>query len=186
MPPAPASGSPNAMKARRAARDPARPGDDCRGEPGQLTRDNAIVRCLLDIDKLSKRDRDALLARTIDAFIAMAKPLKVGYTSEVHRVDGALPFPENQPWCGSSMEPTQDHRGVVASLRTAISHRSSYHAFRGGVRRIDQPSCSSRHRFRSRATVVGTPPPSNQLRAAERSVRSYETAKQELTRANVA
>jgi len=36
-------------------------------------RDNAIARRLRDIDRLPKRDRDAL-ARTIDAFIARAKP----------------------------------------------------------------------------------------------------------------
>jgi transcriptional regulator with XRE-family HTH domain len=36
-------------------------------------RDTAIARRLRDIDKLSKRDRDAL-ARTIDAFLARAKP----------------------------------------------------------------------------------------------------------------
>jgi transcriptional regulator with XRE-family HTH domain len=36
-------------------------------------RDSAIARRLRDIDKLSKRDRDAL-ARTIDAFLTRAKP----------------------------------------------------------------------------------------------------------------
>ncbi len=36
-------------------------------------RDTAIARRLRDIDKLSKRDRDAL-ARTIDAFLTRAKP----------------------------------------------------------------------------------------------------------------
>ena len=36
-------------------------------------RDTAIARRLRDIDKLSKRDRDAL-SRTIDAFLTRAKP----------------------------------------------------------------------------------------------------------------
>jgi transcriptional regulator with XRE-family HTH domain len=41
--------------------------------PARGPRDNAIARRLRDIDLLPKRDRDAL-ARTIDAFIARAKP----------------------------------------------------------------------------------------------------------------
>ncbi len=42
--------------------------------PSRAPRDRRLLRRLQDLDRLSKRDRDALM-RTLDAFLAKAQPV---------------------------------------------------------------------------------------------------------------